>query len=252
MELNNDQAYNRLKIISKDDSCNIYTGALLVNGGLGVKKTISCDTLNANNLKITSTTFDNLVPKDEDSNIGKTTDRFNNIYTNKIDTNNAYVNCCLVANSIKTNTIQSSKTADLGSDENCKPLIKVTDDDIHLNSLIRYKYQNENVCCAKYNLYPKASLILINTNKCATITLMKKKNSLCSCNLPDGTFVKIYNKSNCSITINSIKIDANNCIEFLFVTNCWLSLNKSKCTTNNNCTTDCSTSLFTVHNSDCL
>ena len=253
MELYNDRGYNRLKIISKDDSTDKCNGALVVNGGLGVRKNINCLGIKADTLTIDKEfKVDLLAPKDDTSDIGKTTDRFKNVYANNVDTNCIYVNSNVVACNVKTNTLEVCKTAKLGGDDNCNSLLDINKNDINFNSLIRYKYQNENVCCANYNLYPKASIILINTNCCANITLMTKAGTLCTCTLGDGTFVKIYNRSNNSITINSVKVDVNCCIEFLFTINCWIALNNSPCnTSNNNCNDDCSSSLFTVHNSNC-
>ena len=41
MESNNDIAYNRLKILSQDESYSVKSGSLLSNGGIGCKKTIT-------------------------------------------------------------------------------------------------------------------------------------------------------------------------------------------------------------------
>ena len=56
MESTNDHAVNRLKILSSDQSFNKNTGALIVNGGIACKKTITAPCLNVDNLTIKEST----------------------------------------------------------------------------------------------------------------------------------------------------------------------------------------------------
>ena len=49
MNHNQDYAFNSLKIISKSESYDNNSGSIIVNGGIGCKKTIHCENLCAKN-----------------------------------------------------------------------------------------------------------------------------------------------------------------------------------------------------------
>ena len=51
MNHNQDLAFNSLKIISNQDSYSKNSGCLILNGGLGCKKTIYAECINVNNLE---------------------------------------------------------------------------------------------------------------------------------------------------------------------------------------------------------
>ena len=45
MNHNQDVAYNSIKIISNTDSYDKRSGSIVINGGIGCKKTIHCETI---------------------------------------------------------------------------------------------------------------------------------------------------------------------------------------------------------------
>lgn len=187
MESNNDYAFNRLKILANDNSFDKNTGSLIVNGGIGCKKTISSDAIITNclhvkndigvdkNLCVDETiTFNNIEPKTSSSNIGKIDKKVNKIYTNNVDSNDVYVNNSLISTNIKSNNLDVANSSKLGKDCNgniilnidksnryvkfnneklsvCDNNIKILDvskSNILLNSLLRVSYQKE---CIKIN-----------------------------------------------------------------------------------------------------
>lgn len=54
MNHNQDYAFNSLKIISNSDSCDNNSGSLIIQGGIGCKKTIHCNTICCDNAYIKS------------------------------------------------------------------------------------------------------------------------------------------------------------------------------------------------------
>jgi hypothetical protein len=196
MESTNDHAVNRLKILSSDQSFNKNTGALIVNGGIACKKTITAPCLNVDNLTIkkstnitgdlavdtlhvrettildgtvtindnliiddltvTNLTFDNLIPMQETSSIGSCSNRVYNIYNNYIDTNCIYVNDSVVANTVKTNNLI------VGSD-NCEHDTPVLNAD-NINKTIHMNVNELNICNEENELFTiDSSSIFINS-----------------------------------------------------------------------------------------
>ena len=128
MNHNQDVAYNSIKIISNTDSYDKKSGSIVINGGIGCKKTIHCETIcakdsffnnvtingainninfdnfsaetgsinNLNNLNINSNEidaetirFDIIIPSNEESSIGREDEKVN-IVGNKITSEDAY------------------------------------------------------------------------------------------------------------------------------------------------------------------
>ena len=128
MNHNQDIAYNSIKIISNTDSYDKKSGSIVINGGIGCKKTIHCETIcakdsffnnvtingainninfdnfsaetgninNLNNLNINSNEidaemirFDTLIPSNEESSIGREDEKVN-IVGNKITSEDAF------------------------------------------------------------------------------------------------------------------------------------------------------------------
>lgn len=265
MEATNDHAVNRLKILSSDQSFNKNSGALIVNGGIACKKAISAKCLNVDNLNIKDLTLntlhvkestvldgsvtinndltinnltsDNLIPLNETSSIGSGSNRVYNIYNNYIDTNCAYVNDSLIANTIKTNNLivgddkcenddpvinadNIEKTinmniCELNVGSQGKEMFSIGPTSTYFGSLLRVKYQNIDISCKSYSLYVESSIVVINSKVCTNIQLMKTIESGSS--VQDGTFVKIYNQSENCIDINSCKLLSKGSIEFIYM-----------------------------------
>lgn len=128
MNHNQDVAYNSIKIISNTDSYDKKSGSIVINGGIGCKKTIHCETIcakdsffnnvtingainninfdnfsaetgsinNLNNLNINSNEidaetirFDIIIPSNEESSIGRENEKVN-IVGNKITSEDAF------------------------------------------------------------------------------------------------------------------------------------------------------------------
>ena len=137
--MNHDQdvAYNSIKIISNTESYDKNSGSIVINGGIGCKKTIHCENLCAKNsffnnitisgainninfdnftaeigtinnlnssniiisdyIDVNKILFDNIIPKNDNNNIGN--DEFKvNINSNKLLSNNANIKNLIVEN----------------------------------------------------------------------------------------------------------------------------------------------------------
>ena len=216
-------------------------------------------------LTINNLTFDNLIPLNETSSIGSCSNRVYNIYNNYIDTNCAYVNDSLIANTVKTNNLivgsdkceddepvinadNMDKTINMNICElnicsEGKEVLSIDPTSTYLGSLLRVKYQNVNITSKSYSLYVDSSIVIINSKVCTNIQLMKTIESGSS--VQDGTFVKIYNQTNNNININSCKLLSKGTIEFIYM--CfkekWVALESSSgkpCIPNTtHVTTDC-------------
>mgnify|MGYP006085264719 CR=1 FL=1 len=283
MESNNDFALNRLKILGTNDSFNKNSGSLIINGGMSCKKNLTTTSLNSECINTNNITVNNklivnkILPTDPDiSEIGSKTEKFKNIYTNNIDTNNAYVNNTIISNNNKTNSLIVSNTANIGIDDNgnillnvnnatknilinvdnftisnnARNLLNVSKSNIHLNSLLRYKYSilNIDTKCNNYNLYINSSIIIIKCSICTKISLMKKLSLFNNEEIEDGTLIKIYNKTNKTLIIDNNNLNSNSSIEFLYIINKWEILSCNFINNNNN---NCNSSVFTNNNSIC-
>lgn len=208
-----------------------------------------------------NTTINKILPQDELSEIGSSSKKINKLHINDIDTNNLYINNSLCATKLKSNSIEVKSCVHLGLDkfgnnmidlnnssrdiklntdnlqinDNNINILGVSKSNILLNSLIRKAYQTETINSgdSSYDLYPNASIILINKSNCSKINLMKKKNVFCGSNIQDGSHIKIYNKSNITLNINNYIIKSLENIEFLFIINKWVSLTHNVCQSNN-------------------
>ena len=286
MDSTNDYAVNRLKILSDDQSYNVNTGALIVKGGIAAGKAISAPCINVDtlhikentiisgDLTINTLTFDKLIPKCETSTIGSCSNRVHEIYTNYIDTNTAFINDSIIANTVKTNKLivgddscnhkDPSLTVDnqnrlininintLNVCDNNTSIMSLNKSNILFDTLLKINYQNLMVTQQSYSLFPTTSLIIINSTICTTITIN-------SSGISDKTYIKIYNKSCNCICINSCNVASGGSIEFLYIKNSWVALtgvgssttpcDDSGCGDVCDTTTDCNSSVFTVDNS---
>lgn len=136
MNHSQDVAYNSIKIISNTESYDKNSGSIVINGGIGCKKTIHCENLCAKNsffnnitisgainninfdnftaeigtinnlnssniisdyIDVNKILFDNIIPKNDNNNIGN--DEFKvNIKSNKLLSNNANIKNLIVEN----------------------------------------------------------------------------------------------------------------------------------------------------------
>ena len=141
MQVNNDEAFNSLKIKSDSESYDTKTGAVLVNGGIGVEKNISSrsvftDYIHINKYaKIKKLVVDNniylngeakftsLVPNTGDSYLGTTNEKIQEIYTNNLDTNNLNVNNKLISHKLHANELKIMNNSKIGINNNGKVLL---------------------------------------------------------------------------------------------------------------------------------
>ena len=268
MNHNEDVAFNSINIASKEDSFSSKSGALIVNGGIGCKKTIFTENFISecllnnksaffkNDVSISKNLSVNvIIPKDNDEvkHIGSIENRYNDIYTDDIDTNNLYVNNISSSDTNKTNYLIVNNTAQIGKNNKDEIMIYVDDtsdsialdaekinlninnentlelDDksIFINTLIKVKFDKIDIHERNYNLYPSCSYIIISS--ClphSEIHLMKRKNVLSSDDIETGTILKIYNKScnNYSVIVNKYTISVNSFIEFILIDAEWIAL----------------------------
>lgn len=267
MNHNEDVAFNSLKLASKEESFSKNSGTLIVNGGIGCKKSINCENLITEcflnnksaifkndvsiykNLKVNIITP---IEDDEPSSIGTSDNRFNDIYSNNFDTNNIYVNNLVSTNTLKTNYQFVNNSAEIGKNDKGNIMMNINDENntittnsdifkvrnnneisleiddysIYLNALMKYKFTKIDIHDKTYNLYPEASLIIINSCiQNPQINLMITKNILSSDIIEDGTFVRIYNKSvrSCFILEKHI-LPINSFVEFIMIDSEWLML----------------------------
>lgn len=268
MNHNEDVAFNSINIASKEDSFSSKSGALVVNGGIGCKKTIFTENFISecflnnkaaffkNDVSISKNLAVNIIiPKDNNQvkHIGSIENRFNDIYTDDIDTNNLYVNNISSSDTNKTNYLIVNNTAQIGKNNkddimvyiddtnnsitldsekinlniNNEKTIELDDKSVFINSLIKVKFDKIDVHERNFNLYPSSTYIIISSYlPNSQIHLMKRKNVLSSDDIESGTILKIYNKScnNYSIVVNNYSISVNSFIEFILIDAEWIAL----------------------------
>lgn len=268
MNHNEDVAFNSINIASKEDSFSSKSGALVVNGGIGCKKTIFTENFISecflnnkaaffkNDVSISKKLAVNvIIPKEDDQvkHIGSIENRFNDIYTDDIDTNNLYVNNISSSDTTKTNYLIVNNTAQIGKNDKDETMVYIDDtnnsitlnsekinfninnentlelDDksVFINSMIKVKFDKIDVHEKNFNLYPSCSYIIISSFlPHSQIHLMKRKNVLSVDDIESGTILKIYNKScnNYSIIINNYSISVNSFIEFMLIDAEWIIL----------------------------
>jgi len=134
MNHNQDVAYNSIKIISNIESYDKKSGSIVINGGIGCKKTINCETIcakdaffndvtisgainnisfdnfsaetgtinnlnnqniNSNEIDAVTIKYDNLIPNSEDNNIGSEDEKVN-IISNNLSADNAIIKSLIV------------------------------------------------------------------------------------------------------------------------------------------------------------
>ena len=160
MNHNEDVAFNSLKLASKEESFSINSGSLILNGGIGCKKSINCkNIINDCLLNKKSAIFENdviisknlkvnvIIPKDENeiSSIGSPDNRYNDIYANNFDSNNIYINNLTSTNTLKTNYFHVNNSAEIGKNDKNNIMINVDDQNniVTTNSDI-FKVRNSN------------------------------------------------------------------------------------------------------------
>jgi len=239
---------------------------------------------------------DILLPSDKNEckYIGSGEKRYTDIYSNNIDTNDMYVNNTIVSTTVKTNYLTVNNGAYIGENYDDYIMINVDNENnsiemnselftiknnedtcfqidnkaIYINNLLKLKYQLLDILIEDFDLYPTASIIIIrNICNCnIKITLHTRKSIVSNEELDDGTYVKIYNKSEANlITINCINIYTGCNIGFLLHNNEWIVLEHTNMQQNicnqissdNSCYSDgvCdddSTSCFGVQNSSSI
>ena len=267
MNHNEDVAFNSLKIASNEESFGINSGSLIVNGGISCKKSINCknlindclinkksakfenDVTISKNLKVNIITVNN---NDEISSIGTPDNRFNDIYSTNMDSNNIYVNNLASINTLKSNYFKVNNSAEIGKNDEGKIMIDVNDNNntitinsdlfkirnnnemsievennlFFINTLIKYKFSNIYISDRNFNLNPESSIILINSCiQNPEISLMVNKSILTPEIFENGTFIRIFNKSKkyCIIVENYI-LPSNSFIEFIMIDCEWIIL----------------------------
>ena len=113
MNHNQDLAFNSLKIISNQDSYSKNSGCLILNGGLGCKKTINAECINVKNLdaeKFSVNKFDGTV-------------NFDNIISSSINSLTSSTNTLNSKTIYFENIFPSSNMSTIGSSENKIPYI---------------------------------------------------------------------------------------------------------------------------------
>lgn len=194
-----------------------------------------------------------IIPSDKNGPryIGNCDNRYTSIYSNNIDTNNIYVNNTLVSTNIKTNYLTVNNSAYIGKNINNNIMLNVNDENntitinselltinnnndiafeidhknIYLNNMLKLKYQNLYIN-DHIDLHPCASVIMINSH-CdydIKIKLCENISSVSNELLDDGTYVKIYNRSNNNIIVNNICIMSNSNADFILNDCIWIPL----------------------------
>ena len=268
MNHNEDVAFNSLKLASKEESYSTKSGSLIVNGGIGCKKTIRSENIISecllnensaifnNNVSIAKDLKVNVILPEEENdiaNIGSFDNRYNDIYSNNMDTNNIYVNNISSTNTNKCNYLFVNNSAEIGKNDrdnvmlfvdyesnvissnsdvftirnNNDNIFQIDDKSVWINSLLKYKFDKIDIHSKTYNLYPSSSIIIVST--CVPhcrIDLMLRKTILSADDVESGSFVKIYNKScnNFSIIVNSYEVPINSFIEFILIESEWIAL----------------------------
>jgi len=124
MNHNQDYAFNSLKIISNSDSYDNNSGSLTVNGGIGCKKTIHCNSICSDNAYFKSINI---------------TDNFN---IDILNLNN------LISNNIQSDTINFIKiiptdsNSTIGDDDN---KVDIVSNNINVQNLISYQHSSDSI-----------------------------------------------------------------------------------------------------------
>ena len=122
MNHNQDYAFNSLKIISNSESYDNNSGSLIINGGIGCKKTIHCNTLCTNNAYFKSINI---------------TDNFN---IDILNLNN------LICNDIQSNIINYTKIIPIDSNSiigDCDNKVNIISNNINVQNLISNTHSSE-------------------------------------------------------------------------------------------------------------
>lgn len=266
---NQDIAFNTIRLASDEDSFSTSSGSLVINGGIGCKKSINCNNIiNECLLNKKSAFFRNdvsiskelkvnvIIPKEdiECSFLGNSNNRYNDIYSDNIDTNNLYVNNILSSDVSKSNCLHVYDVADIGKNKNFEVMFNVdgenntitTNSDIFnirtscnenalqinntsicLNSILTIKHEVIKIFDKECNIFPFASyLIIMPEINYPRIDLMLRKTRFSHEDLDNGTYIKIYNKSkdNFNIVVNNCIIINNTFLEFILIDSDWISL----------------------------
>jgi len=231
---------------------------------LKVNKMESINTFHYGKLIFNEGKFNSLLPDNYNSNIGNCDNRFN-LYTNSVDSNFGVFNENLKASYLKANNLNVTDNVCISQDYKNNDMIKTDTENSKLDIIadfINIKSNNDGIiisddgiefdgltifsniaintnCYANEYIYPCKSLIFLtgNTERCYKLANNKNYDNN-TCELTNGTFVKIINISNVNIIINGY-ILCNDADFYNFVYyNKWYCLNKGNKYNNTDNTTD--------------
>lgn len=207
MNHNQDLAFNSLKIISNQDSYSKNSGCLILNGGLGCKKTIYAECINVKNLYA------------ENFNVNKFNGivNFENIVCSNIDSFSSSINI-LNSNVINFEYIlPSSEVSKIGNSENKISYINslnLESDNIICNLESFFKESNIETCTVKYLKYENIisldnNSLIGNSDNRIPLIYVEKINSK-SINSDEGNYTNLVaNYANID-KIKTLEINSNN------------------------------------------
>ena len=266
MNENEDGIFNTLTILSDNSAVSHDTGALIVKGGANiydnlVTRSIKCDFIQVDKrIKLCGDIFindcmlvnNNIIPVDGSCEIGSYDKRWGNIYSNNIDSNNAYFNNEVHSTNGQFNYIYGKNDVFLGEIEGnymfkldfCNSLIKIDVNNTIIcgtnNKLVEFSQQSntttfygniaksykvlditedlENIICDSHIIF-----INILANKELPLSTFINDSIMISC----GTIVRLIVKHSDDKTLNLLEDDGyklynkTEWIELIFNGNNW-------------------------------
>ena len=209
---------------------------------------LSIDNLDVENINKFNTeecSVNCLLPKEYNSKIGLEDDRFD-IYSNVLNSN--FGNFL----DIKTSKLNVNNDSYISKDYNDKYMIstnseesilnfnsdilsingnfdkiEITDDGIENDGLLIYNYLDLILTETNNIIYPLKSLIFISRSDIKNLILSNSKNQNDDTTIKQGSYVKIINLDDIDLYINNLSIRTNENLEFIYIKNKWLCINKS-------------------------
>ena len=132
MNHNQDVAYNSIKIISNTDSYDKKSGSIVINGGIGCKKTIHCETICAKDSFFNNVTINGAINNIKFDNFSAETGNINNLNNQNINSNE------IESEFIKYNIlIPSNEESSIGTEDKKVNIVgnKITSEDAFFKKL---------------------------------------------------------------------------------------------------------------------
>jgi hypothetical protein len=132
MNHNQDVAYNSIKIISNTDSYDKKSGSIVINGGIGCKKTIHCETICAKDSFFNNVTINGAINNIKFDNFSAETGNINNLNNQNINSNE------IESEFIKYNIlIPSNEESSIGTEDKKVSIVgnKITSEDAFFKKL---------------------------------------------------------------------------------------------------------------------